>query len=404
MRALVGGVVAEESQTTRPGVPDLSQGAVLYQAVFATMAEGVICQSATGAIIAVNPAAERIQGRPASVLLGKTAEWPDWGAIHEDGTPFPGQDHPSMATLRTGQSYSNVVMGILRGDGTRIWISVNSQPLFAPGEALPYAVITTFHDISGQIRAEHEIRRLNVKLERRVAERTSQLEAALKDLESFSYSVSHDLRAPLRAIDNFSSILQEEHGARLDEEGHRLIRVVRKNAARMGNLIDDMLAFARAGRRELVLADIDFEALVREVLEDLAPSYVGRQVNVNIGPLPRVRADVTALRQVVVNLLGNAIKFTRPRPLAYIDVRGEIAGNEVICSVRDNGVGFEPQYAQKLFGIFQRLHDGEDFEGTGIGLGIVKRIIDKHGGRVWAEGAPGSGATFYFALPRTLSR
>jgi PAS domain S-box-containing protein len=389
-----------EDHPPRPSTPDLTQSAVLYQAVFAAMAEGVMCQSADGTIIGMNPAAERIHGRSATQLLGKNSESPDWQAIRPDGTPFPGKDHPSMATLRTGQSYSNVVMGIVRGDGTRIWISVNSQPVFVSGYSLPFAVITTFHDISAQIRAEGEIRRLNVKLERRVAERTQELETAVKDLESFSYSVSHDLRAPLRAIDNFSSILQEEHAGGLDDEGHRLINVVRKNAARMGTLIDDMLAFARAGRRELMLADIDLEALVREVLDELAPASVARQINVSVGPLPRARADVSALRQVLMNLLGNAFKFTRPRAVAQIEVRGEALGHETVYSVRDNGVGFEPQYAQKLFGIFQRLHDVDEFEGTGIGLGIVKRIVDKHGGRVWAEGAPDRGATFYFALPR----
>jgi light-regulated signal transduction histidine kinase (bacteriophytochrome) len=272
--------------------------------------------------------------------------------------------------------------------------------LFAPGNPQPSVVITTFHDISAQIRAESEIRRLNVKLEKRVAERTHQLETAVRDLESFSYSVSHDLRAPLRAIDNFSSILQEEYGGRLDEEGQRLLRVVRKNAARMGNLIDDILAFARAGRRDLVLTDIDLEVLARDVLEDLAPATGGRTIDVSIVSLPRVRADAAALRQVMFNLLSNAIKFTRACPMARIEVRGGVAGNEFICSVRDNGVGFEPAYVNKLFGIFQRLHDTDDFEGTGIGLGIVKRIIDKHGGRVWAEGEPGAGATFYFSLPR----
>jgi light-regulated signal transduction histidine kinase (bacteriophytochrome) len=339
-------------------------------------------------------------GRAPAQLLGKTSECAALQAVHEDGTPFPGNDHPSMVTLRSGESYSNVIMGIVRGDGTRIWISVNSQPLIPPGQSAPSAVVTTFHEITAQIRAAGEIRRLNVKLERRVAERTQQLEIAVKDLESFSYSVSHDLRAPLRAIDNFSSILQEEHASQIDEEGHRLIRVVRKNAARMGTLIDDMLAFARAGRRELVLADIDVEALVREVLEDLAPAHQGRQVNVKVGALPRVRADATALRQVLVNLLGNAFKFTRPRPVAEIEISGEVVGSETVFSVRDNGVGFEPQYAEKLFGIFQRLHDVDDFEGTGIGLGIVKRIVDKHRGRVWAEGVPEKGATFYFTLPR----
>jgi PAS domain S-box-containing protein len=394
--------VAEETHSPSPAAPDVpgfAQSSLLYHSVFMTMAEGVICQSATGEITAANPAAERIQGRSVRQMLGMTSESPDWQAIHEDGTPFPGKDHPSMVALRTGEPSANVVMGICRSDGARIWISVNAQPLFAPGAARPHAVITTFHDISARIRAESEIRRLNVKLEKRVAERTKQLESAVTDLESFSYSVSHDLRAPLRAIDNFSSILQEEYAPRLDEEGQRLIRIVRKNAGKMGHLIDDILAFARAGRRDLVLSDVDLEALTREVLEDLAPSFAGRQIEVQTVSLPHVRADAAVIRQVLVNLLTNAIKFTRPRPVAQIEVRARTLADEVICSVRDNGVGFEPSYSHKLFGIFQRLHDAEEFEGTGIGLGIVKRIVDKHGGRVWAEGAPDDGATFHFTLP-----
>jgi len=376
----------------------------LYEAVFMTMAEGVVCQSATGEITAVNPAAERIQGRSARQMLGLTSDSPDWGAIHPDGTPFPGTDHPAMMTLRTGEPYSNVIMGIRKPDGTRTWISVNSQPLMSAGNSQPRAVITTFHDISAQIRAEDEIRRLNVKLEKRVAERTQQLEAAVEDLESFSYSVSHDLRAPLRAVDNFSGILQKEYGDKLDQEGQRLIGIVRKNAARMGALINGILAFARAGHRDLVLAQINLETLAREVLDELAPSFAGRQVNVQVAALPSIYADSTVIRQVLLNLLANAIKFTRPREVAQLEIRARVTGHEVTCSVKDNGVGFEPEYGHKLFGIFQRLHDADEFEGTGIGLGIVKRIIDKHGGRVWAEGSPGVGATFYFSLPHTDTR
>jgi light-regulated signal transduction histidine kinase (bacteriophytochrome) len=244
-----------------------------------------------------------------------------------------------------------------------------------------------------------DIRRLNVQLEKRVAELTQQLEASGKDLESFSYSVSHDLRAPLRAIDNFSSILLKEYGDKLDAEGRRLIAVVRKNAARMGTLIKDILAFAHAGDRDLILADIDLEALARDVLEELAPSFAGRQVSVQMHELPHIRADTAAIRKVLLHLLANAIKFTRPRELAQIEIRATVTGNESICSVKDNGVGFEPEYGHRLFGIFQRLHDAEEFEGTGVSLGIVKRIIDKHGGRVWAEGSPGVGATFYFCVP-----
>jgi light-regulated signal transduction histidine kinase (bacteriophytochrome) len=256
---------------------------------------------------------------------------------------------------------------------------------------------------------EIDLRRLNVQLQQRVAELTQQLEAAVKDLESFSYSVSHDLRAPLRAIDNFSSILHKEYGDKLDAEGRRLIAVVRKNAGRMGMLIKDILAFAHAGDRALILADIDLEALSRDVLEELAPSFSGRRVDVQMhggasagdasAALPHIQADTAAIRKVLLNLLANAIKFTRPRELAQIEICAIRAGNEIICSVRDNGVGFEPEYGHRLFSIFQRLHDAEEFEGTGVGLGIVKRIIDKHGGRVWAEGSPGVGATFYFSLP-----
>ena len=254
-----------------------------------------------------------------------------------------------------------------------------------------------------------DVRKVNAQLQRRVAELTRQLEAAGRDLESFSYSVSHDLRAPLRAIDNFSSILQKEYADKLDAEGRRLITVVRRNAVRMGTLIKDILAFAHAGDRELILADIDLEALARDVLEELAPSFAGRRVDVQIhggalaggasAGLPHIRADTAAIRKVLLNLLANAIKFTRPRELAQIEICATAVGNESICSVKDNGVGFEPEYGHRLFSIFQRLHDEEEFEGTGVGLGIVKRIIDKHGGRVWAEGSPGVGATFYFSLP-----
>jgi light-regulated signal transduction histidine kinase (bacteriophytochrome) len=247
--------------------------------------------------------------------------------------------------------------------------------------------------------AQNDVRKHNVQLEKRVAELTQQLAAAVKDLESFSYSVSHDLRAPLRAIDNFSSILHKEYADKLDAEGRRLIAVVRKNAGRMGTLIKDILAFAHAGDRELILADIDLEALSRDVLDELTPSFAGRRVSVQMHELPHIRADTAAIRKVLLNLLANAIKFTRPRELAQIEIRATVTGNETICSVADNGVGFEPEYGHRLFGIFQRLHDAEEFEGSGVGLGIVKRIIDKHGGRVWAEGSPGVGATFYFSLP-----
>jgi light-regulated signal transduction histidine kinase (bacteriophytochrome) len=272
------------------------------------------------------------------------------------------------------------------------------QPLPERADTVATAPSTTLLT-PGPPPGENDVRKHNVQLEKRVAELTQQLAAAVKDLESFSYSVSHDLRAPLRAIDNFSSILHREYADQLDAEGRRLIAVVRKNAGRMGTLIKDILAFAHAGDRELILADIDLEALSREVLQELTPSFAGRRVSVQMHDLPHIRADTAAIRKVLLNLLANAIKFTRPRELAQIEIRATVTGNESICSVADNGVGFEPEYGHRLFGIFQRLHDAQEFEGSGVGLGIVKRIIDKHGGRLWAEGSPGVGATFYFSLP-----
>ena len=383
-----------EAKHAVPAAPEPA----FYASIFETMGEGVVCQSASGEILAINPAAERILGRSAREIPGVALD-ARWQAIHEDGTPFPAAVYPSTLALRTGHPTPSVVIGLLRPDNMRIWISVAAQPIFHPGAPQPHAVVCTFHDVTARLRAGQEVRRLNVTLERRVEERTRQLAAALADLESFSYSVSHDLRAPLRAIDNFSSILQEEYATGLDAEGQRLIGVVRKNARTMGQLIDDILAFARAGHRELVLADIDIGDITRDVLQDLASSYAGRRVEVAIETAVRVRADASAIRQVMTNLLANAIKFTRPKAVAHVEVRARPSANEVVCSVKDDGVGFDPAYADKLFGVFQRLHDAEEFEGTGIGLGIVKRIVDKHGGRVWAEGAPDRGAAFFFALP-----
>ncbi len=257
-------------------------------------------------------------------------------------------------------------------------------------------------EVEERLRAESEVRLLNAELESRVTERTQQLRTAVEDLEGFSYSVSHDLRAPLRAIDNFSRILLNNHADKLDVEGKRLFGIVRKNASTMAHLIDDMLAFAKAGRQDLVLNDIDLGALAREVWQDLSAAALGRNIQFDVRPIPRFRADAAAIRVVLNNLLHNALKFTRNRDLALIEIGGQTRDDCTVCFVRDNGAGFDPQYAHKLYGVFQRLHHTTEFEGTGIGLGIVKRIVDKHGGRVWADGTPNVGATFYFSLPSRL--
>lgn len=228
---------------------------------------------------------------------------------------------------------------------------------------------------------------------------SAELEATNKDMESFSYSISHDLRSPLRAIDGFSRILLEEYTGKLDDEGKRLLNVVGDNARKMGQLIDDILEFSRAGRNEMKYSMIDMGDLAMAVWEELQPVIAGRNVQLDIRPLPSIVGDRAMIRHVLSNLLSNAVKFTQPREAARIEVGGYTDGQENVFYVKDNGVGFDMQYAHKLFGVSQRLHAMKEFEGSGIGLAIAKRIITKHGGRVWAEGKVNEGATIYFALP-----
>ncbi len=235
--------------------------------------------------------------------------------------------------------------------------------------------------------------------ETQLREHTKQLEMANQELEAFSYSVSHDLRSPLRAIDGFARILSEEHAVQLSPEAQRYLRLVRANTRQMGHLIDDLLTFSRLGRQPLHKQTVAPATLIRQSLENLRAEQGGRKIEIVIGELPNCQADPALLTQVWLNLLSNAIKFTRKREKAVIEIGGEEKANQRIYFVKDNGVGFDMEYANKLFGVFQRLHRTEEFEGTGVGLAIVQRVVLRHGGRVWAEGAAGKGAVFYFSLP-----
>ncbi|HYK82685.1 MAG TPA: ATP-binding protein [Gemmatimonadales bacterium] len=232
-----------------------------------------------------------------------------------------------------------------------------------------------------------------------LAEANRELREANRELEHLSYSVSHDLRAPLRAIDGFARMLDEDHAAALNPEAHRLLDVIRGNTVRMGQLIDDLLQFSRLSRRELEPTAVDLGALAQGVVDELSHANDARRVAIAVGPLPQARGDRGLLRQVLVQLIGNAFKFTRGRPDARIDIGARREGGEMVYYVRDNGVGFDMRYANKLFGIFQRLHRVDEFEGSGVGLALVQRIVHRHGGRVWAEGRANEGATFYFTLP-----
>jgi light-regulated signal transduction histidine kinase (bacteriophytochrome) len=248
-------------------------------------------------------------------------------------------------------------------------------------------------DITERKAAETEIRQLNEAL-RKKAHHLGE------DLESFSYSVSHDLRAPLRYMEGFLDLLENHIGKSLDEKGRHYIETAQDSARQMGVLIDDLLRFSRTGRVDMSQTKVGLADLVRQAQQDLAAPLRGRKVAWTVGPLPEVAGDPALLRQVVLNLLTNALKYTRTRAEAAIEIGCREEGGEWVVYVRDNGVGFDMRYAHKLFGVFQRLHSSDDFEGTGIGLAIVRRIIARHGGRTWAEGAVDQGATFYFSLPR----
>jgi PAS domain S-box-containing protein len=276
------------------------------------------------------------------------------------------------------------------------YLHTRKIPIFAD-DGSPRYLLGISEDITEHKREEAELRALKADLEIRVAERTSQLESANKELEAFSYSVSHDLRSPLRAINGFSQMLLEDYSDKLDEEGKRLLNVVRENTTRMGQLIDDILKFSRAGRQDLAFSEINMEKLAHAVVDELQPD--SGKVQVEIERIPATAGDPAMMRQVFVNLLSNSIKFSRKKEPAMIKVGGSIKDDEAIYFVKDNGAGFDMKYADKLFGVFQRLHGVNEFEGTGIGLAIVKRIITRHGGRVWAEGNLKEGATIYFALP-----
>jgi PAS domain S-box-containing protein len=260
-------------------------------------------------------------------------------------------------------------------------------------------VLGVTRDITDRKLAEEQVKKLNIELEQRVNERTAQLEDANKELQAFAYSVSHDLRAPLRAIEGFSKFLLENSGPKLNSEGKRLLDMIRINTQKMDHLIVDILALSRVSRSELKISGIDMTSMAVSMLNEVASDEIQKRIDILIDTLPEVKGDPTYLKLVWINIFSNAIKFSSHKKKPKIEIRGYSENDCNIYFVKDNGVGFDPRYADKLFGVFQRLHKSDEFEGTGVGLAIVQRIIHRHGGKVWAEGKVGKGATFYFSLP-----
>jgi PAS domain S-box-containing protein len=326
-------------------------------------------------------------------LLGRNDYQMGW---MEQAALYRSDDQLVMGTGRAKLNYEEPQSTPSRG---RIWLRTSKIPL-RDIEGNIRGVLGTYEDITEIKRADEEIRTLNAELEQRVAQRTAQLEAANKELEAFGFSVSHDLRAPLRAIDGFTRILEEDYGKSMDEEGRRLCTVVRENTRHMNELIDDLLALSRLTRSEMEFLSNDMETMAGSVFQEMTTPETRARIDFTVHPLPRVLGDPILLRQAWTNLISNAIKFSAKRERAKIEIDCRSLPDEDVFSICDNGAGFDMQYVDRLFGVFQRLHSASEFEGTGVGLAIVQRVIRRHGGRVWGEGAVDQGATFHFALPK----
>lgn len=348
----------------------------------------LIVTEADGTLRLANAQAEQLFGYDRGELAGHPVEMliPErFRAPHPD-LRSAYQSAPTTRPMGVGRDLFG-----LRKDGVEIPIEIGLNPMPSAYGSL---VLASIIDITERKHAE-ALRLANAG----VLQHNAQLEALNKELESFSYSVSHDLRAPVRAVSGYAEMLREEYGAVLDGEGRRLLDVVLSEASRMGCLIDDLLELSRLGRQPIEKVPIDTERLVREVIGELRTQSEYDKASIEIAPLPSSYGARAQLRQVWQNLIGNALKYSGNRPDPVVRIRGAVSEGATVFEVSDNGVGFDMKYAGKLFGVFQRLHRAEEFPGTGVGLAIVQRVVTRHGGRAWADGTPGVGATFWFALP-----
>jgi PAS domain S-box-containing protein len=360
-----------------------------YGELLESMPDGIIIVDKAGRIVLANHQAERLFGYDRGELRGKSLETllPQRFRRSHAGhrAQYDSQPHRRALGAAPVDLYGQ------RKDGVEFPVDISLSPLETQDGTL---TVSSIRDITERKRAEQALQEKNLEL----GKRTSELHAANQELEAFTHSISHDLRAPLRAIGGFSKMLLQDHGPHLPAEGQRLLNVVCSSADQMRQMIDNLLKFSRLGRQALSIQSVNVSGLVHEVIEELRKEEKAGTVQVQVSDLPPCQADPALLKQVFVNLLSNAVKFTSSRENPRVEVGHRIQDEAKVYFVSDNGVGFDMRYADKLFGVFQRLHDEEQFEGTGVGLSIVQRIIHRHGGKVWADAEEGKGATFYFTL------
>jgi PAS domain S-box-containing protein len=377
----------------------------MFQGLLESAPDPIVIVNSYGRIVLVNTQTEKVFGYGREDLLGKPIEFLIPERFH---SKHVGHRLSYSADPHTRPMGIGLDLSARRRDGSEFPVEISLSPMETGSGRIVMAII---RDTSEWKRVGEELRKLNRELEQRVHERTAQLrertvqlEAAIRELEAFSYSVSHDLRAPLRHLSGFARLLKESAAESLDEKSMRYVQNIDEAAGLMGRLIDDLLAFSRTGRAEMARSRVSFDQLVSDVLESLQPDMQGRNIIWQIAPLPEAEGDRAMLRLVLLNLIANALKYTRTRDEAHIEIGStENEQGESVYFIRDNGVGFDMQYADKLFGVFQRLHTEAEFEGTGIGLATVQRIINRHGGSVGAEGKVDGGATFFFSLPISRS-
>ncbi len=376
------------------------QSALRLETLLDTLDAGVVVHAGDTSILLSNPAASRILGLSGEQMRGKVAIDPAWSFVRKDGSPMPLEEYPVSLVITKREPLQQYMVGINKpGFEKPTWVLVDACPQFEGQDGELSQIVVTFVDITDRVEAEETVLELNRGLEQEVRQRTAELRRSNEDLERFAYSVSHDLRAPLRAISGFTSLLARDLGEALDSKKEQWLSMVQNGAQEMGQLIESLLGYSRLGRAEITRSCVDMGQLARKAWDLVAGGEQADAATVTFRPLPPAHGDETLLREVWTNLLSNAAKYSAEEQEPNIEVHGAEEGEEVVYWVRDNGVGFDMQHAEKVFGVFQRLHSPKQFQGVGVGLANVERIVLRHGGRVWAEGEPGEGATFYFALP-----